>query len=174
MLWKGLSDVILPNPTAQANPPGAGCPGPYPSGFWVSPRRDSTTSPGNLCQCSVTRVLKMCFLMFRGKLCSCLWSLPFDLALGNCEGSVVPPSLPPHLRFLCTLIRSLSLLSSKLNSSSFLNLSTQEKFSNHFIIFVDLHWTLSSLSRPLVHGRIGHSTQEQRKISTYMFIIQFT
>ena len=58
---------------------------------------------GNLLQCSVTLVVKKCFLMFRGNL---LWfcPLPFVLSLGTTEKSLALSSLHPPFRYLYTLI----------------------------------------------------------------------
>ena len=42
--WKEPLEVILSNPfnlPAQAGPPRAGCPGPCPDSFWISPRMDT-------------------------------------------------------------------------------------------------------------------------------------
>lgn len=45
---------------------------------------DPTPSLGNLCHCSVTLSIKMCFLMFRKSLrCSSLCPLPLALSLGT-------------------------------------------------------------------------------------------
>lgn len=49
--------------------------------FGISKNGDSTTSPGNLCECSVTLTVKMCFLMLRrNTLCFCLYLLPLVLS----------------------------------------------------------------------------------------------
>ena len=84
------------------------------------------------------------------------------------------PLLHPHLRLLCILMRSLSLPFSRLNSPSSLNLFTQEKFSNHFINFVALRWTLSSLSMPLVYGSPGLDTVLQSNIRLALTCLLFS
>ena len=68
---------------------------------------DTTASPGNLCQCSVTLSVTKCFLMFRGNLpCFSLCPLPLVLSLGTTEQSLAPSSLHPPCRYWCTLMRS--------------------------------------------------------------------
>lgn len=51
----------------------------------------------------------------------------------------------------CTLITSLALQFSRLNSSSFLSFSSQYRCSHPVIIFVAFHWTLSSISMSLLY-----------------------
>ena len=69
---------------------------------------DSTTSPGNLCQCLVTFTVKKCFLMLRGNFpCFSLCPLPLVLSLGTTEQSLSLSSLHPPFRYLCTFMRSL-------------------------------------------------------------------
>lgn len=41
-VWKITLKVIWSNPPAQVGPPAAGCPGPCPDGFWLSPRREAS------------------------------------------------------------------------------------------------------------------------------------
>ena len=43
--WKGALEIIWPKPTARAGPPTAGCPGPCPDGFWISPRMETPQPP---------------------------------------------------------------------------------------------------------------------------------
>lgn len=104
--------VIWANTSVQVGQHRDTCPGPYPDGFWISPRRKTTTSLGNLCHCSVTRTVKMCFLMFRQNLlCSTWCPVPLAPAHGTTEKSLAPSSLHLLLRYLYTLIRlPLSLL----------------------------------------------------------------
>ncbi|KAM9591087.1 transmembrane protein 161B-like isoform 4-T6 [Morphnus guianensis] len=67
--------------------------------------------------------------------------------VGSTEKSLAPSSSFPPIRYLYGVIRSpLSLLFSRLNSPSSLNLSSYERYSSSFIIFLALHWTLSSMS----------------------------
>jgi len=103
--WKGPLEAIWSNSPAQARPARAGGPGSCPDGFWISPRRKTTTSLGNLCHCSVTRTVKMCFLMFRQNLlCFSLCLLPLILSLDITEKSPAPTSLHLPFRYLYTLI----------------------------------------------------------------------
>lgn len=50
----------LVQPPAQSGPLRVGCPGPCPDHFCI----DCRASLGNLCQCSVTLTVKICFLLF--------------------------------------------------------------------------------------------------------------
>ena len=79
--WKGSLKVIWSKPPAQVESPVAGCSG----SRWVlniSKEGDSTTSLGNLCQCSVTFTVKKHFLMFRGNLLGfSLCPLPLVLSI---------------------------------------------------------------------------------------------
>lgn len=101
---------------------------------------DSTTSVGNLCQSSVTLTVK-CFLMFKQNLLffsSC--PLLLVLSLSTTKDSLAPPSLP-HFRYLCILIWSP------------LSLSSYVWCSHPSIIFIALHWTLSSRSMSVLYWR---------------------
>jgi len=87
---------------------------------------DSTNSPGNLCQSSIS--VKNYFLMFIWHL---LWfslrPLPLDLSLGTTRKSLSPSS---PFTYLHTLTRFLpSLLFSRLNSLGSLRLSSYERCS---------------------------------------------
>lgn len=64
------------------------------------------------------------------------------LSLGTAEESLTPSFAFPPSRCWYTLIRSfLNLFFSRLNSPSCLKLSSQERGSNPFIIFITLHWS---------------------------------
>lgn len=72
----------------------------------ISTVGDSTTSLGNLSQCSITLTVKKCPLMFRGilpwfRLCP----LPPALPLGSTEQSLALSSLHPPCRYLYLLMR---------------------------------------------------------------------
>ena len=85
------------------------------------------------------------------------------LLLGTIEKSLASPFLHPPFRYLYTLMRSpLSLLFSKLTSSSSLSFSSQKGCSSPFIIFVALHWTLSNTSVYLLYWGAQHWTQHSR------------
>lgn len=62
--------------------------------------RDSTTSLGNPCQCSVTLTVKKCFLVFTGNLLC--WFVPVvsHPGTGTIEKSLVLSSLHPSFRYL--------------------------------------------------------------------------
>jgi len=71
---EGNSGDCLVHPPAQAGSPEAGCPGPCPPGFLVSPSlENATASLGNLCWCSTSQnglavsadVAKGCFFPIR-------------------------------------------------------------------------------------------------------------
>lgn len=118
MRFEGTSEAHRVQPHVQAGPPNAGCPGPPPDGFWVSPRVETPQSLGNLYQCSITLKVKNCFLLFRGiLLCFSLYPLPIVLSLSTTEKSLNASSSQPPFSYLYTLIRFLlSLLFSKLNT----------------------------------------------------------
>lgn len=115
----------------------------------ISMYGDSTTSLGNLCQCSVAlRNKKKCFLMFKGTSCVSVWA--------HC---LVAPLRRAWLCLLCTLpsgfyvhigMIPLSFLFSRLNSHSFLCLSLLERDYSHHIIFLALCWTLSNMAMSLL------------------------
>jgi len=63
----------------------------------ISREGDSTTSLGNLFQCSITLRVKKFFLMFRRNfLCFGLCPLPLVLSLGTTENSLAPSSPYTH------------------------------------------------------------------------------
>ena len=138
---------------------------------------DSTTSLGNLCQCSITFNIKTCYLVFRqNRLCSSLYPLPFVVALGTTEKSLSPSSLHFPFRYFYTLIRSMSCpLSSSPTSRTFPSLfwtvpalspSSQERCSSRFIIFMVLCWTLSSMSVSLLSFSWKSAVLEYQECST--------
>ncbi|KAK4828311.1 hypothetical protein QYF61_025323 [Mycteria americana] len=88
--------------------------------------QDSTTSLGNLCQCSITLTVKKCFLMLRWNLLGfSMHPLPLVLPLVTTEKSLALSSLLPLFSYLYTLIRSPpSRYFSGLNSPSSLSLSS--------------------------------------------------
>jgi len=100
--------------------------------FSICKNGDCTTSLGNLCQRSVTLTVQKYFMMFRGNfLCFSLGLFPLVLSLGTTEKSLAQPSLQPLFRYIYALMRSFSiLLFSRLNSYSFLSLSSQEGCSS--------------------------------------------
>lgn len=62
---------------------------------------DYTTSLDSVCQCSITCIVKKCFLMFRRiLLCFSLCPMPLVLSLGTSENSVAPSSLHCPFRYL--------------------------------------------------------------------------
>ena len=72
----------------------------------ISRDAGSTTSPGNLCQCSVTLAVNKCFLMFRRSLgCRSLCPLPLAQSAGTTEKSLAPRSLRSPFRYSQALIR---------------------------------------------------------------------
>lgn len=75
--WKRSEETSGGPTPAQAEPPGAGCPGAHPGGFRMLPRREPH-SLGSLCQGGLTLILKDYFLMFRQNL-PCFRSCPSPL-----------------------------------------------------------------------------------------------
>ena len=71
----------------------------------ISKTGDSTTSLGNLCQCSVTLTVKMCFLMLRRSTFS-LCPLPLVLSLGTTANRLASWSSHVPSRYLYTLMIS--------------------------------------------------------------------
>lgn len=66
---------------------------------------NSSTSLDNLCLCSVTLMVKQCFLMFRQHvLCFGLYSLPLVLSPNTIEKSLALSSSRPSIRYLYTLL----------------------------------------------------------------------
>lgn len=92
-------------------------------------QEDSTTFLSNLCQCSVTRTVQKCFLVFRGNVpCSCLCPLSLVLASGTTERSLALCPLHFSFRYLQTLMRTpFSLLLSRLKSPISLSLSSEKR-----------------------------------------------
>ena len=73
----------------------------------ISREADSTTSLGNLFQCSVTLRGKKFLLVFRRNfLCFSLCPLPLALSLGTTEKSLAPSSWHPPFRYSEAFIRS--------------------------------------------------------------------
>lgn len=145
-LWKLSGPTPLPEQAAQAH---------LQVAFKYLQGGDSTTSLGILCQHSVSHTAWKCCLVLTGRpLCSSFCPLPFVLALGTTQKSLVPSSLYLPFRWVCIHCQvPPHLLFSRLNSPSFLSLSSQERCSSPLFIFVVFHWTLSSmLMFPLVLG----------------------
>ena len=107
---------------------------------------DSITSVGKLCQCLLTLTVNKCCLIFRQNLlCFCLCPLPLVLSLGTNVKSLARSCLHPSFRYLYTLIRyHPRFLFSRLNNPCSLSLSSQERCSSPSVIFMALHWTISS------------------------------
>lgn len=109
----------------------------------------------NLFQHSITHTVKKCFLMLCRTSCVAVCAHYLILALGTTDNSLALPSVHLPYRYLWTLTRPTifppvpSLLSSQLNSTSFLSLSSQQRCSAPFIILAALCWTLSSVSMSL-------------------------
>lgn len=152
--WKGLLEVMWSIPPTQAGPPRVSCWGPYPGNFWIYPRTgDSTTSVGNLFQCSASLTeKKKCFLVFsQTLLCFSLCLSPLVLSLGMTEKNL---ALVPFAHFL-QLVKYideiiLSLLLSRPNSSSSLSLTFIGEMLK-FTFLGALCWTLSSMSISLLY-----------------------
>lgn len=85
--------------------------------------------------------------------------VPLDLSLCISKKSLIPSSLHPPLRF-AYMGSFLNFLFSRHNNPSFLCLSSQN-FQAH-IIFVALHWALSSSSMSLPYWRLQNQTQDSR------------
>lgn len=71
-LWRS-SD---PKPCSKARSSREGCSEPCPVEFWTTPRRETTTSLGNLFYCLITLTVNKVFLMFKynflnSSLCHC-------------------------------------------------------------------------------------------------------
>jgi len=104
----------------------------------ISKVGDSTTSLGNLCQCSVTFTVKKHFLTFRGNLL-CFSLSPSPLVLGTTEKSLdLSSSHPPLQVFINIDEMPLSLHFSRLQRTSSLSLHSCERCSSLFIIIVAL------------------------------------
>ena len=100
---------------------------------------------------------KKCLLMFRGNLLYfSLCPLAVVLSLSTMEKSLAPSSLHPPFRYLLTLMRPHWAFSSPDRTVPALSLSSVERCSRPLIIFMALHWTLSSMSMSLLHWR-AHS-----------------
>ena len=127
--WQGPLEPSGPTP-AQEGPPRGGCPGTYssdlcPSSFWASLRKRLHGFWTTCVKCSSTHTAQQCCLVLRRSfLSSSLCPLPPVLAIGTTEKSLVPSSLCPSFRHLYTLMRFLSLLFSRLNSSRSLSPSS--------------------------------------------------
>ena len=115
----------------------------------ISKAGDTTTSLGNLCQCSTAFTVKK-FIIHSSFVYFGLCPLPLVLSLGTTKDSPVLSSSLHHQVFMHTDKTPLSLLSCGLSSPSSLSLSLYERCSSPFIIFVALHETL--LTRLLVTG----------------------
>ena len=108
----------------------------------ISTGEDSTTSLGNLFQCSVTLTLKKFFhTLVWNFLCSSFRPLLLVLLLHITKKNLASSiCLPSPFRYLQTLIRSPpSLLFPRLNR--LLSISSYERCSMLFIVFVVLRWT---------------------------------
>jgi len=89
-----------------------------------------------------------------------LCPLPLILLLGTTVKSLSSSSLHSPSIFVYTAEILLSLLFSRLNSPSSLSLSSQERCSTPFSIFVGLHWTFSSSSVSLSTGEPSSSEED--------------
>lgn len=137
--------------------------------FSISMYGDSTTSLGNLCQCSVALRSKKVFPDVEGNLlCFSLGPLTLVLPHGTTETILAPSSFHSPFCFLCTHCKiPLSFFFSNLNTHSFLCLSLLERYYSPHIIFLALCWTLSSMAMSLLSwealnfsigrsGAVGH------------------
>ena len=125
----------------------------------ISREGDSTTSLGNLFQCSVTHRVKKFFLMFRWNfLCFILCPLLLVLSLGTTEESG-PILLTPTLQIFIT--STFSLVFFRLNKPSSLSFSSQDRCYSPLIL-VALHWTLSSSSSSFLKWVAQNWTQYSR------------
>lgn len=97
--WKRPLKVIWTNPPAQTGPPRISWPGPCPSGLLNTfSDREATTSLGDLLALTVK-----CFLMLS------FCPLPVVLSQVTTEKTLAWFSLHPPVKYLHTLVRSLSL-----------------------------------------------------------------
>lgn len=117
-------------------------------GLNVCREEDSTTSLGSLLQCSSTLNVKKFFLMLSWKfLWFSLWTLLLVLSLQCAPLKKV--CHPPFGIWLWDIyIHQWDLLSvfSRLNRLSSCSLSSYKRCSRPLIVFVVIHWTLSSIS----------------------------
>jgi len=93
----------------------------------ISKEGDSTTSLGNLFQCSVTLRGKKFFLMFRGNfLCFSLCPLSLLLLLGTTEKSLAPSSIifTPRCNLIFHLLLKYQQVSDELNIPQWFELET--------------------------------------------------
>lgn len=139
-LWRSFH-----HPPAQAGSAKAGWAGPHPDSFWTICRnRDSTTSLGNLCQCSVTLTVKWVFLnaeislTFKQNVCVLFSLVP---SLGTTYKQLGPVYFKPCLPIFDT---PMSCCSTGIDSPSSQSLLTGEMLQ--CTILVALHLSLSSIS----------------------------
>lgn len=119
--------------------------GKQPGMFWISSQKE--TLPHHwAAYSSILSQFKVnkCFVMFVWNfLYSSLCPLLLVLSLGTAEESPAPFCGFSSLRYLQALVRSLSLLISKLNSTKSFNLSSYRKCFRSPMIFVAFLWTHS-------------------------------
>jgi len=97
---------------------------------------DTTTSLGNLFQCSTTLKVKKLFLMFIWNFpCSSLCPLPLVLLLGTTERSLASFSWLPYFRYLNVLFQSETNPNSKITSVKW-NLHFLHSFRDPNFIFL--------------------------------------
>lgn len=135
--------------TAQAGPPIAHWPGPFPNGFWIFLRMVRPQTPraiyGITQSFSQQKVLPDVHRK-HALLCLSLFPLPLVLSLRPKKVSLVLFSLHAPFRYLWTLvIPPLSLFFSRLNGPSSLSL---------LIVFAIFHWTHSHISMSLLYWEV--------------------
>lgn len=158
--WLRLKVSFESHPPAQAGPPTASCPGLHPNGFWICPRREITTSLGNLCLCSVILIVRKAFLVSRlWFLCLRLCSLSLVLSLNTVEKSLDESFFSFSLQVFAYIYSTFpepALWDQQSQLSQLFPTSEQFQALNHLSA---LPWILSSLSRSLLPWEIQKRTQ---------------
>lgn len=137
--------VILPKP-----PFAEGC----LDSIWVSPRMKTTQPPGQPVPVLGHPPSQKVFLMLGWNFPRfCLRPLPLVPSLEHHWKEPVSVAFIPSLQvFACIDEFPLSILFSRLNRPSSFSLSSHKRWSRPLIIFIVLHWTLSSTSTSLLYS----------------------
>ena len=154
--WKGHLEIIFSNLPSQAGSPIEGCSGPRSGNFWYLQGWTLHNLPGQFVPVLSHPHSKNVSWCAEGTSCV---SLCLVLSLGMTGKSLARSSLHPPFRFLRTLIKSFLILFSRLNSPSSLSLSSYQRCSSPFVLFLDFHWTLCSISMSLLYWWDQNRTQ---------------
>lgn len=153
--WKEPLEIIQSNSTAQTGSPKGwphkGCLGSQLDSFTIYREGGSTCSLSTMCQCSATCKVRRCFLMVRRKLLLQMEPIASHLAVGHHWKEAGTILFAPSLYVFTYMDKSFPEPKfPRLNPSSSISLSSQERCSTLFIIFMALQRTLSSMSMSLL------------------------